>query len=284
MSYTVLIVDDEPDIHAVTKLSLKHMQIEGEELKLVFADSGAAALKHMAKHPETAVILMDVVMEHEYAGLATIQEIRGELGNEMVRILLRTGQPGIAPEKQVIDDYDIDGYLAKAEMTQTRLYSSVRAALKSFSELQEIQRYRDLLIFINQSLMTLHEAKDLDTCLQQLVEIANASVTSTLTLLYIENRAEDGRPQSHLYYSGPESMNSEELEKKIEDLLQKMSLEPEVMNDIPGEFADGYLVPLHLSSDKGQGFLYVQTPDLAHGEETLPILAGHAAIAINHNL
>lgn len=283
MAYTILIVDDEPDIHTATQLSLKRMQFQHQSLNLVSVNSGVAALHYMQEHPETAVILMDVVMEEEQAGLMAIREIRQELGNEMVRILLRTGQPGTAPEKTIIDEYDIDGYLAKSELTQTRLYSSVRSALKSFSELQELQRHRDALVYLNQSLMALYDAQSPDDCLQTLVEIAAALSEAPLTLLYLETQMVEGAiPQSHLYYHGPKERSSEDLEAETQNLLGLLSEHPEILSDVPSEFAKGYLVPLFLKHHQGQGFLYVENQvleNLPFLAQTLPILAGHAAMA-----
>jgi len=156
MTYRILIVDDEPDVHTLTRMSLKKMRFNDQDLELVFHDNGKDAIKELDEHPETAVILMDVVMESDTAGLDAVKAIREDLGNEMVRVFLRTGQPGAALEKKVIETYDIDGYLSKAELTQTRLFSAVRTGLKSYSELLLLQEYRDNLTYLNMALLNLH--------------------------------------------------------------------------------------------------------------------------------
>src|SRR5262249_27222804 len=131
----LLIADDEPDMHAVTKLSLKGLRRGGKRVEFLSATSGREAVEILRRDPDVAVMLVDVVMETDSAGLDACRAIRGELGNRFVRILLRTGQPGVAPERQTIDEYDIDGYLPKAELSSGRLYTAVRTALKAHGEL-----------------------------------------------------------------------------------------------------------------------------------------------------
>lgn len=281
MSHLVLIVDDEPDIHTATALSLKRMRFQDQEVELKSVTSGAVAVEFVKTYPETAVILMDVVMENQHAGLDAVHEIRETLENQMVRILLRTGQPGQAPERAVIDTYDIDGYLAKEEMTQTKLYSAVRSALKSFVELKALQRHRDALTYLNQSLLTLHQTNSLDECLQRLVGIASALAPSPLTVLYLETPVDEGAPQSHLYFHGPEDCSTEQLEQSSQELLNHLAQEPQILQNLPAAYADGYIVPLNLLGEAGQGFIYSQEADQNDFLiQTLPILAAHAALAV----
>src|SRR3954469_7923773 len=137
-SLRVLVADDEPDVLAVTRLSLRNMRHGGRPVELVPVTTGAGTVAAMRADPGIAVILLDVVMETDTAGLDACRAIRDELGNRFVRILLRTGQPGVAPERSTIDDYDIDGYLPKTELTTNRLYVAVRTALKAHEELIDL--------------------------------------------------------------------------------------------------------------------------------------------------
>src|SRR3712207_5125047 len=104
--------------------------------------SAAGARELFRKHPDMAVILLDVVMETEGAGLELVQFVRGELKNETVRIILRTGQPGQAPERRVVVDYDINDYKAKTELTSEKLFTSMTAALRGFEQLQRLSETR----------------------------------------------------------------------------------------------------------------------------------------------
>src|SRR5688572_16756374 len=138
-NHRILIADDEPDIHAVTKLSLKSLVRKCGPIEFLSAESGAQTIEMMRRYPDIGVVLLDVVMESDHAGLDVCRTVRNELDNKLVRILLRTGQPGAAPERQTIDSYDIDGYLSKAETSSNRLYTSVRCALKSYHELCSLE-------------------------------------------------------------------------------------------------------------------------------------------------
>ena len=79
--YLILVVDDEPDMHALSRLSLKNLKYKGQGVTLAFASTGAEAVTFMQEHPETAVILLDVVMETSSAGLDACERIRAEIGN-----------------------------------------------------------------------------------------------------------------------------------------------------------------------------------------------------------
>lgn len=133
--WKVLIVDDEGDVHAVTKLVLAGFAFRERGLAFIDAYTGYSACKLMEEHPDTAVILLDVVMESRDAGLHVIRHIRGELKNSRVRIILRTGQPGEAPEHDVIVNYDINDYKCKTELTSQKLFSSLITALRSFDDI-----------------------------------------------------------------------------------------------------------------------------------------------------
>ncbi|MES2883362.1 MAG: histidine kinase dimerization/phospho-acceptor domain-containing protein [Pseudomonadota bacterium] len=140
MPWTVLVVDDEPDVHAVTRLTLEQALFDGRGVQLVKANSAAEGRAQLAAHPEVALILLDVVMESDDAGLQFVNHVRATLGNRAVRIVLRTGQPGVAPPRAVIERYAIDDYRSKSELTSERLYVSVAAALRTFALLQALQQ------------------------------------------------------------------------------------------------------------------------------------------------
>lgn len=129
--WQILLVDDEPDVHAATKLALKNLRIEGGELSFSHAYSKQDAIELLKSGKPFAVAIIDVVMESENAGLELIHYIRNELKDSNLRIILRTGQPGYAPEISTIQDYDINDYRTKTELTQTRLFTSLTMAVRS---------------------------------------------------------------------------------------------------------------------------------------------------------
>jgi response regulator RpfG family c-di-GMP phosphodiesterase len=144
--WKVIIADDELDVHVATKLVLKEFSFRDRGIEFIDAYTGQEACDVLRKHPDAAVMFLDVVMETDDAGLRAVKRIREELGNKMVRIILRTGQPGHAPEDEVILNYDINDYKAKSEMTAKKLFTSIVAALRSFQDLQTIESSRRGLV------------------------------------------------------------------------------------------------------------------------------------------
>ena len=141
--WKVMIVDDDEDVHELTDLILKDFSCDGLGLEFLHAYSGRDARHLIEHHPDTALILLDVVMETDNAGLQVVKHIRETLNNRMVRIILRTGQPGIAPEKEVIRDYDINDYKEKSELTIQKLYNAVFSALRSYRDIRTINHNRE---------------------------------------------------------------------------------------------------------------------------------------------
>lgn len=133
--WEILIVDDEPDVHAATRLSIEDLKFHDKKIKIHSAFSAIEAKKVLAENPNISVGIIDVVMETEDAGLLLVEYIRNEMKNPFIRLIIRTGQAGKAPERYVIDNYDIDNYKEKTELTAQKLYTTIRSALKSYSDL-----------------------------------------------------------------------------------------------------------------------------------------------------
>lgn len=135
-AWDVLIVDDEPDVLQVSRLAMRHFEVYGVPLRLHTASSKAEALQifHNAPTllPTIAVAFIDVVMETDSAGLELCQALRGEHGNRVTQLFIRTGQPGMAPERTVLDQYDINGYFTKVEATEDKLYSLVKSGVRQY--------------------------------------------------------------------------------------------------------------------------------------------------------
>jgi len=140
--WKIAIVDDEQEVHDVTVLALKSVSFSERGLSFLSARSAQVARKLLAEHPDIALVLLDVVMETDDAGLSLVKYIRDELGNDHVRVVLRTGQPGQAPEATVIRHFDISDYRTKTELTTTRLFTTVIAALRTYEQLQAVEKQR----------------------------------------------------------------------------------------------------------------------------------------------
>lgn len=140
--WKLLIVDDDQEIHAVTKMALSDVIIANRTLEFLHAYSGEEALDALTDHDDIAMVLLDVVMETDDAGLNVAKAIREELNNDEVRIVLRTGQPGYAPEESVVKSYDINDYKTKTELTRSRLLTTVFSAIRSYQQLRTINENR----------------------------------------------------------------------------------------------------------------------------------------------
>lgn len=138
-SWKILIVDDEIEIHNITKLALNDFTFENKLITFVSAFSGKEAKEIIKANTDIALILLDVVMETEEAGLEVVKYIRDILDNKIVRIILRTGQPGQVPEDVVIVSYDINDYKTKTELTNKKLFTTVVTALRAFRALTQIE-------------------------------------------------------------------------------------------------------------------------------------------------
>ncbi len=143
--WKVVIADDEPEVHTMTRLALNNFVYEGKSLEFLSAYSGGEAKKLIAENPDTAVILLDVVMEDDHSGLYATKYIREELKNNHVRIILRTGQPGQAPKHDVIINYDINDYIEKTELTIDKFNIVMILSLRTYRDILTIENTkRDL--------------------------------------------------------------------------------------------------------------------------------------------
>ena len=138
--WKVLIVDDDVDVHVVTKFSLSNACFMGRRLSFLHAYSGEEALTTLRNTPDIALVLLDVIMETSDAGLRVARQIRDTLHNDLVRIVLRTGQPGQALEHSIILDYDINDFWCKTDLTTRKLFTTVISSLRAYAGLEAADR------------------------------------------------------------------------------------------------------------------------------------------------
>ncbi len=141
--WKILIVDDEEEVHRITRLALSDVVFERRRIDFISAYTGTEAKKVLETHADIAVVLLDVVMEKDDAGLEVAKYIRETLKNFRIRIVLRTGQPGKAPEKEIIVNYDVNDYKAKTELTAQKLFTTTIASLRSYKQLSTIEENKD---------------------------------------------------------------------------------------------------------------------------------------------
>ncbi|WP_338845572.1 PAS domain-containing protein [Massilia sp. W12] len=145
-AWQILIVDDDLDVHAVTRLALHKVRYKNRGLRFLSAYSRQEAYAMLRDTPEIALVLLDVVMETDDAGLSLARQIRNELNNQLVRVVLRTGQPGQAPEQSVVMEYDINDYKSKTELTAQKLFTSVISSLRAYESLLLAEKSRAELL------------------------------------------------------------------------------------------------------------------------------------------
>jgi CheY-like chemotaxis protein len=174
LPWRILIVDDDTDIHEVTRLVLSSVIYKGRPMELISAYSAKQAFDVLTVERDIALVLLDVVMETNDAGLVLVQRIRSELNNPLIRIVLRTGQPGQAPEERVIIDFDINDYRAKTELTKQRLFTTVIAALRAYEGLVTIERNRVGLSRILHGASNLYELRSLQEFASGVLNQVNA--------------------------------------------------------------------------------------------------------------
>jgi len=182
--WRVLIVDDDADVHSTTTFALAGLEVQDRPLEFLHAYSAGAARELLEREADIAVILLDVVMEQPDAGLHLVRHIRQTLGMADVRIILRTGQPGYTPEMEAIRDLDINDYRTKSELTRTKLYTTVAAAVRSYQQLHALVIGRaglESIVHAGTELMRLHGARDVArSILQQAAALLGQAAAGVL--------------------------------------------------------------------------------------------------------
>ncbi len=192
--WKIAVIDDEPAVHDGTRFALADYKLNGQGINIVSAYSAAEGRELMRANPDIAVVLLDVIMESDTAGLELVEFIRKELKNDTVRIILRTGQPGQAPERRVIVDYDINDYKAKTELTADKLFTALTASLRSYQQLQRMVETRRGLEIIIEAAGTLFDFKSMqrlaEGVLTQIASLLNVSCAGILVLREAQNSHE----------------------------------------------------------------------------------------------
>jgi signal transduction histidine kinase len=184
--WKIAVIDDDQAVHEGTRFALSDYSLNGQGLEILSAYSGSEGRTLMRAHPDIAAVLLDVIMETDAAGLDLVEYIRNELRNETVRIILRTGQPGQAPERRVIVQYDINDYKAKTELTADKLFTSLTAALRSYQQLERMVQTRRGLEIIIDAASTLYDFKSMqrlaEGVLTQIASLLNVDCAGILVL------------------------------------------------------------------------------------------------------
>lgn len=159
-AWNILIVDDEKIVHESTKMVLSDFVYQEKGLNFLCAYNAEEAKTILRETDDIAVVLLDVVMEKDDSGLQLVKYIRDEIQNKFIRIILRTGQPGQAPEEEVVLNYDINDYKMKTELTLQKLLTTIVSALRSYANIMDLEMNRrglEDILDIENELYELHD-------------------------------------------------------------------------------------------------------------------------------
>jgi signal transduction histidine kinase/DNA-binding NarL/FixJ family response regulator len=224
-TWTVAVIDDDPAVHEGTRFALYDYSLNGQGIEIVSAYSAEEGRTLMRANPNIAVILLDVVMETDDAGLKLVDYIRTQLKNETVRIILRTGQPGQAPERRVIVDYDINDYKAKTELTADKLFTALTAALRGYQQLQRMVETRRGLEMIIDGASTLFDFKSMqrlaEGVLTQLASLLNVDCAGILVLRASPNEKLSILAGSGCYREFSKAHSASSLDPRLQKIVQE---------------------------------------------------------------
>lgn len=139
-TWKVLISDDEEDIHHLTKTVLKDFIYKNRSLEFISAYTGEDTVNILKTQKDVVLVLLDVIMESDDAGLQVVKKIRDDLKNDVIQIILRTGQPGVAPEHKVVMEYAINDYKEKTELTSNKLVTSITTAIRAYENIKKAEK------------------------------------------------------------------------------------------------------------------------------------------------
>lgn len=262
--WKVLIVDDDPEIHSVTQLALSDLIVLGRRLEYLHAYSGQEANTLLEQENDVVLVLLDVVMETDDAGLNVVKHIRNELGRQDIRIVLRTGQPGYAPEESVIKDYDINDYKTKTELTRRKLVTTVFAAIRSYQQITTVNLNRlglERIIEGSANLLELHSIQKFGQGVLEQIEQLLHSFSSGVFCARGHGII-DGADDLGLYVLAQKGNFTDAVNCKLDALNQ-----PDVTNTINSSFQQKNHViadksaTLYLSRGGYRAVIYVELAD-----------------------
>jgi len=143
--WKILVIDDDEDVHTLTRLALDNFTFDNKHLQILWAYSAEEGQRILAEQPDIAMVLIDVVMELKIAGLRLVKFVRETLCNQFIRLFLRTGYSGEGLDREIVVAYDIDGYVTKTELTVDKLFSLVISSLRTYKTLTTMEGYRQRL-------------------------------------------------------------------------------------------------------------------------------------------
>jgi len=264
------------------------IEFSKKKLKILQAMSGQEAKAILAAEPDIALVLIDVVMETDDAGLHLVDFIRNELKYTLTRLIIRTGQPGMAPEREVIERYDIDDYKSKTELRANKLYTTVRMALKSYRFLSILDANRKALRKILEAVPEFHHAQSLsqffDGVLTQIISLCNLGehglISTVNSGLLLTTEGNEIKVQTGTGRFADQTTNNTEIDNIVTICSNHILNWSIIETSLP---PNTLLIPLNVHK-KPMGFVYLEgTQDLNPDDRDLIyIMANQCATAMEN--
>ncbi|MCO7223365.1 DUF3369 domain-containing protein [Pleionea sp. CnH1-48] len=284
--WDILIVDDDPEVHQVTRLALKYFEFSGKLLNIASAYSAKEAQEMLSKQ-KFAVILLDVVMETDHAGLELARWIRNDNNDTHVRIVLRTGQPGQAPEREVIAKYDINDYKEKTELTSNKLFTLMYSCLRSYRDIIALHRNKLGLETIIKGTDKIFAHHSLQEFTQGALEQLSALLQANEGAFYgkIEGIAATYDKQNSTILAGTGRFD-QHISRKLEEVIDsdKERIVQETISKGGEHFADDYFIGVYHSHLNRKNILYLDgLPPLSElDRHLLQIFCTHIGVAFDN--
>jgi len=263
-TWKILVVDDDQDVHSVTEFVMHGVRILDRTLTFLHAFSAAEAKQVLHTEKDIAVILLDVVMESEDAGLHLVKTVREELGLMATRIILRTGQPGYAPEYEAIRDYDINDYRTKSELSYARLLTSLTSAIRSYIQIKTIAENSQGLEHIIQAAPGLLRKIGIDEFSSEvwntLERLLNTPVSGLFCLLNSRDTVSGFAVSARGAFFPLVHQSYEHFIAQMTPVQQERLLQ--CLKDQSNNIQDTWAVLFLQGNDRRQAFLYFELPDV----------------------
>ncbi|WDE01145.1 HD domain-containing phosphohydrolase [Thalassomonas actiniarum] len=261
--WRILVVDDDESVHQVTKLVLSDTEIEHRQLEIVSVYSSIEAKKLLEVDSSFCMAFVDVVMETEHAGLELVEWIRHDLKNQAIRLILRTGQAGTAPEAKVIKEFDINDYKEKTDFTSGKMITTVYASIRAYRDIMTIQRSLDAFKHLIEATYDLLK-------INQLRLFGSAALNHLLTLMEVESSAlyivrtqtDFDQHSSNLiiactgkYVCESDSLESSDIDEQVKSRIQQTFVQKEHLN------TESCFVGYYETSSNAASVLYIEFED-----------------------
>lgn len=223
-SWRILFVDDDKDTLLITRMAFRNRSILGRRVEVLEAHSAAEAKQILGEPDDNlAIIVTDVVMESDDAGLELIRWIRNQDHLAPARLVIRTGQPGLAPEQQLLEQLDINDYWNKAAIQTNRLRTIVTGLFRSFRDLKQLrqrQAQTSRVVRYLSSMLSANSVQQIIRELQQNIEQESTSRDSLIAMLQrSEGQATGSLPVLFSSHATGAPQNAPSLKVQLSDLV-----------------------------------------------------------------